>query len=291
MTTRARVTALALALALLARAASAAAADVPLRYLVDERALRTADAATTVDVGLFSDAACGSPTFQTTLRLGDVDLLARVPGTALRGAAKPPRMAELRHVLHEAPPSAPLYARVAGTGIVPIGGDCQAQTIATPPQSAPMLVDAAGTMLGPYGVVTDFGGGPSLLRGSGDLVYSLTVYTTALGGTAWELFFEAPDCSSPPLIYSEYYSYELVFGSVLHGSTLYYPAGATSQRTVRSESYAAPAPGDCNGYGTFVPPDHCCVPLVPGPTFDGVFTPTATLDLAQFQPPFHVELR
>lgn len=289
MTTRARTTML--TLALLVQAAAARAADLPIRYLLDERALRTADATTTVDVALAADAACAVPTFQTTLRLGDVDLLARVPATALHGSAKPPRMAELRHVLHDVPVSAPLYVRIDGAGIVPIGGACQVQTVATPPQSAPTLVDAAGTVLGPYGVVTDFGGGPALLRGSGDVIYSLTVYTTALEGTAWELFFEAPDCSSPPLIYSEYYSYELVYGSVAHGSTLYYPVGQAGQRAVRARSYAASAPNDCGGYGAFVPPDHCCVPLPVGTTFDGTFIPTTTLDLAQFQPPFHVELR
>jgi hypothetical protein len=112
MTTR---TAL-LLFAFVAHAGAAHAGDVPMRYLLEERAVRTVDASATATIELFTDPGCTVDVFATTLPLGDVDLLVRVPAMSLRGAPKPTKAAELRHVLHGVPAVAPLYARITGPG-------------------------------------------------------------------------------------------------------------------------------------------------------------------------------
>lgn len=279
------------AFAFLLHTCAALAADLPVHYLLDERAIRKVDAASPATIALFTDARCAIGVFTTTLPLRDVDALVRVPATPLRGIPKPPKTAELRHTLHGVPAVAPLYARVTGNGITPIGIECQVQSIPAPPANTPVLIDGTGTVLGPYGVSTDYVGRPVWIRSSGDLTYTVSVDPTELYGSAWDLYFEAPDCSSPPLIYAQDYEIELFYGSVSHGSTLYYPLGAPSQRTVTAKSYWAATSANCGSDGIFAPPDHCCVPIVPGPSYTNEFIATATTDLGQFTPPFHAELR
>jgi hypothetical protein len=287
MTTRTAVLLLALLGATLGTP-NAFAVDVRVHYLLEERAIRTVDAASEVQLALFTDAACTSSTFATTLALRDVDLLARVAATTLRGAPKAAKAAELRHTLRDVPAAAPLYARVVGAGVVPIGTACQVQSIPVPPRHTPVVVDAAGTVLGPYGIAADWGY-PVWLRASGDLTYAALVEATEIRGTADDLYFEATDCSSPPLIYADIYWMLVFFPSVSRGDTLYYPVSPLSQRVVRSHGYEAETPADCSA-GVFVPPHHCCRQILPGP-FAADFLETSTTDIGQYEAPFRVELR
>ncbi len=286
MTLRAMLTML-----LLTQAYVALATDVPVHYLLDERAIRTSDAASMVTIGLFTDPGCTVGVLETTLPLANIDVLARVSVTALRGTPKSAKIAELRHVLHGVPAVAPLYMRVVGAGVAPIGKVCQVQSVPAAPANMPVLVDATGTVLGPYGVSSDSSGRPAWIRSSGDLTYTVSVDPTELYGSDWELYFEAPDCSSSPLMVAEWYSLELFYGSVSHGSTLYYPIGSPSQRLVTARSYYAATPAKCGGGDVFAPPDHCCHAFTPTPTSSALYIETATTDLGQFVPPFHAELR
>jgi hypothetical protein len=265
------------------------AADVRVHYLLDERALRAVDASSPVQIALFTDASCTAATFAAALALGDVDLLARVATTRLRGAPKAAKSADLSHTLRNVPAAAPLYARVTGPGIVPVGSACQIQNGAVPPRGMPVLVDAAGTVLGPYGLSAD-NGFPVWIRPFGDLTYAVVVESTTMHGDAPELYYEAADCSSAPLIYADYYSQLLFFQSVSRGTTLYYPASPPSQRVARARTYEAATPADCSS-GAFVPPHHCCHAFSPGQTFPGDFLSTDTTDIGQYVAPFHVELR
>ncbi len=267
----------------------ALAADVRVHYLLDERSIRTVEATAEVAIGLFTDAACATTLSTTSLALADVDLLARVTPTSLGATPKAPKAAELRHTLRGVPAAAPLYARVDGAGVVPIGGACQVQSVAVPTTDTPVLVDANGTVLGPYGVAADRGY-PVWLRAAGDVSYAVVVEATEIRGLDYQLSYEAADCSSPPLIYADFYPVLLFFPSVSRGTTLYHPVGPPTQRVARAWSYEAEMPASCGG-GAFVPPHHCCLPLPPNQIFANDYLETATTDIGQYQAPFRVELR
>ena len=277
-----------LLLMLAAVATPAAAADVRVSYLLDERALRAADASSPVRIGLYGDAACTAPAVETTLTLADVDVLVRVAATPLRGVPKAAKAVELRHTLRDVPPAAPLYARIDGNGVVPIGGACQVQTVGSPPHDSPMIVDGAGTVLGPYAVAADRGF-PIWLRAFGDLTYGVAIEWGEIRGLADSLFFEAADCSSAPLVYADVYSLMMFFSSVSDGDVLYHPIAPPTQRVAHGSAYEVPTPADCAS-GTFVPPHHCCRAMT-GAGFAADFLETGTTDITQYVPPFHVELR
>jgi hypothetical protein len=273
---------------IVAAASSASAADLRVRYLLEERSLRSVEAASPVVIALFGDPACATVASTTTLALRDVDLLARVGTTTLRGAPKAPKTAELAHTLVNVPAVAPLYARVTGPGVVPVGGDCQVQTVAVPAQNVPVIVDAAGAVLGPYAVAADTGF-PVWLRAFDGLTYAVSIEWGELRGVTDILYFEAADCSSPPLLFTDIYPQLLFFPSALRGDTLYHPIAAPSSRTVRAWSQSGETPPDCGG-AAFVPPHHCCRPIT-GPTFTNEFLETGTTDVGHYVPPFRVELR
>lgn len=275
-------------LLLAAIATPAAAADVRLSYLVAERGLRTVDASTPVRIGLYGDAACSASLHETTLTLGDIDVLTRTAATPLRGAPKPAKAVELRHTLRDVPDAAPLYARIDGDGMIPIGPACQVQTVASPLRNSPVIVDGAGAVLGPYAVAADTGF-PIWLRASGDLTYGVAVEWGEIRGLAWELYFETTDCSSTPLLYTDYYSLMMFFPSVSDGDVLYHPVAPPTQRVAHASAYEVPTPADCSS-GTFVPPHHCCQAMS-GSGFAADFLATGTIDITQYRPPFHVELR
>lgn len=291
MTLRALLSALAVAAtALHASPTPARTADVRVHYLLDERMLRAAGAATPVTIALFTDAACTAPSHETTLALGDVDLLLRVARTPLRGVPKAAKAVELRHTVRDVPPAAPLYARVTGADLAPIGDPCQVQTTAVAPaRNSPVIVDGAGTVLGPYDVSAS-DGQPTWLRSAGDLSYAVAIEWGRIRGTEWQLFYEAADCSSPPLIYADYYSQLLFFPSVRVGDLLYYPAAPPIQRVTHASANEADTPADCGG-GVFVPPRLCCRAYPSTQTFAADFLETATTDVGGYEPPFHVELR
>lgn len=291
MTFRPLLSALAVVATVLhASSTPARGADVRVHYLLDERSLRAADAATPVTVALFPDSSCTAPSHETTLALGDVDLLVRVARTPLRGVPKPAKAVELRHTVRDVSPVAPLYARVTGAGLTPIGDPCQVQTTAVvPPRDSPVIVDGAGTVLGPYDV-SAASGQPIWLRSAGDLSYGVAIEWGQIRGIEWQLFYEAADCSSPPLIYADYYSQLLFFPSVRVGDLLYYPTAPPAQRVTRATANEVDTSADCGG-GVFVPPRLCCRAFTWTQTFAADFLETATTDVGGYQPPFHVELR
>jgi len=115
---------------LLALAAFAVhAAELPVSYTVDEKALKTAVAGTNVTFDLYTDNACTSPIAHTeTVPIENVDIISRLkllkPKNAL---VKPPTTDELRHTLTGVNTDRPLFLKVTGTGVTPVGGACQAQ--------------------------------------------------------------------------------------------------------------------------------------------------------------------
>jgi hypothetical protein len=122
--------ALALSLALLSWPTAGRAADVPVSYSVDAKELKQAVAGTALTFELFSDAACSSSVHQAQVLAEQVSQVVELKLARRKGAPKPPKTAELRHVLSGVALAGSLYLKVTGTGVVPVGADCQVQTAA-----------------------------------------------------------------------------------------------------------------------------------------------------------------
>jgi hypothetical protein len=102
------------------------AADVPVSYLVDAVALKSASAGTMLTFELSSDSSCTPVAASGVFDIDDVTVLA-VKRFKPAGGTKPPKTAELRAVVVGVSTPGHLYLRVTGTGVTPIAGACQAQ--------------------------------------------------------------------------------------------------------------------------------------------------------------------
>lgn len=108
---------------------SASTVDVPVNYLVDAKDLKSlAPAGTNITFQLFSDAACTSSVFMTTVDIDTVSFgIEKLKLASVKGSAKPPKPVRINAVLTGVPPSSRLYLKVTGTGITPVNGACQVQ--------------------------------------------------------------------------------------------------------------------------------------------------------------------
>ncbi len=108
----------------------ARAADLPVTYTVDDKALKAAVAGTNVTFDLYTDSACAGPIAHTeTVPIENVELISKLKLGVPKGAmVKPPKTDELHHTLTGVTGSGNLYLKVSGTGVVPVGTDCQVQS-------------------------------------------------------------------------------------------------------------------------------------------------------------------
>jgi hypothetical protein len=106
--------------------AAAWAADVPVSYIVDDKELKNAVSGTNLNFDLYSDSVCASQIHDEVLAIDDV-LVSRLKRFKPSGGAKPPKTAELRATLTGVTGATNIYLEVTGTGVVPVGGACQAQ--------------------------------------------------------------------------------------------------------------------------------------------------------------------
>ena len=134
----------ALALALLVRG-SASASDLPLTYTVEEIPLKAVPAGTALTFELFSDRTCTASMGAVNVPIESVTLLSRLKLLTPRGAPKQPRTVEMRHMVLVGSVPSPLYLRVGGPGVVPVGGSCQAQPAATAGGGSCSPEEATGT--------------------------------------------------------------------------------------------------------------------------------------------------
>jgi hypothetical protein len=116
------------ALVLLAPLA-ARAANVPVTYTVDEKQLKAAVAGTTLTFILYNDAACTSQVYSGGVLIENVTILARLKQFTPKNSPKRPKTVALEHTLVGVTSVANLYLQVTGTGVVPVGGACQAQGV------------------------------------------------------------------------------------------------------------------------------------------------------------------
>jgi len=137
--------------------------------------------------------------------------------------------------------------------------------------------------------------GPVLMQGTWLPVVVIVRYDlfamTAQGG----LLFEATDCSSAPIVVSAVGEDSLLRGvpfgpppsNTGPGAVLHYPTEVGIQRTLRSVA-TSQTPAGCSAGKVFTPPYTCCETLTPPVSFHS--SPTGTLDLGGFVPPFVVSL-
>lgn len=121
-------------LSMLAATFTVRAADLPVSYLVDEKALKAAVAGTALTFELHTDRACTSPIVVQAVLIEQVDVVSRLKRVKAKQSPDPPKTTELRHTLADVPSLTPLY-RVTGTGVTPLGSECQVQAagVAGPP--------------------------------------------------------------------------------------------------------------------------------------------------------------
>jgi hypothetical protein len=100
--------------------------DVPVSYTVDDKELKDAVSGTNLTFSLYDDSACTSQIHTEVIAIDDV-LVSRLKLFKPSGGAKPPKTAELRATLTNVGSGLNLYLVVTGTGVVAVGGTCQAQ--------------------------------------------------------------------------------------------------------------------------------------------------------------------
>ncbi len=130
----------------------AQAADVPVRYTIDAEVLKGAVSGTSLTFGLYTDATCATLAGSQSKTVDNV-FITPLKLFKPKGGVKPPKAAEIRTTLTGAPAVSPMYLKVIGTGIAPIGGACQVQQAGA---GASLIAFARVDNLG--GTVTSFGG-------------------------------------------------------------------------------------------------------------------------------------
>ncbi|MFN8545498.1 MAG: hypothetical protein U0807_14985 [Candidatus Binatia bacterium] len=115
-------------LAFSAGSSTLARADVQVSYTVDETALKTAVAGTTLTFQLYSDSACTMAAGAAVdVAIENVGLVERLKRFSPKGAAKPPKTDRLTTVLAGVTAPGTAFLTVTGTGIAPVGSGCQLQ--------------------------------------------------------------------------------------------------------------------------------------------------------------------
>ena len=107
----------------------AAAGELPVSYLVEQKPLKDAVAGTSLTFELFTDQACsGSAASSSAVAIDAITMVSKLTHIVAKGADKPPNVAELRATLPAVAVPGNVWLRVTGTGIVPFGDPCQAQS-------------------------------------------------------------------------------------------------------------------------------------------------------------------
>jgi len=264
------------------------AADVPVTYTVDTTALKLAISGTNLTFELHTNATCSALAHTQILTVDNVSMLSVLKRSKPKNGVKPPKTTDIRATLTGVAPAAPLYAKVTGTGITPVGGACQVQASTT-----------AGATIGTSLVVRDTNGARlGMLDSNGNVVIpdgsNLIQGYVSPTGFLQQTFFQytSANCSGPALVTSF-----PAAGGYLHqlagvdGTTLYYAPLAGPLLTINSSDYAPEIPGNCTTPGQqFNPPNRCCCTSALCAPFGNNAAPPLTLDVSAFVPPFTASL-
>lgn len=115
----------ALCILFLAGVRSAAAADLPVRYLVEEKPLKAAVAGTTLTFDLYSDETCTTLADSVAVNVEDVTILSKLKQMTPKNDTKLPNTVELRTTLAGVTPAVAVYLKVTESGgaVIPVGGN------------------------------------------------------------------------------------------------------------------------------------------------------------------------
>lgn len=128
------------------------AVDVPVLYIVALSELkRNAVAGTALTFELHTDSTCTNAVHTEVVAAEDVDLIEQIQVVKVKGVPTPPQAARLNHLLISAPLEATPFLRVTGTGILPIGEECQAQSLPGIPGYQKIGAASSPLTLGPNG--------------------------------------------------------------------------------------------------------------------------------------------
>jgi hypothetical protein len=263
-----RICGLAATCMLAASMVTAHAADVPTSYTVSDTALKAAVAGTNLTFTLYTDAGCTQQAHQQVVPIEMVAFVSRLKTFTPKNAPKGPKIDEMHETLTGVNAAGNLYLTVAGTGITPVGGTCQAQATVQPPSA--VVKDANGLLVG------NFGGGDS---GFGPGIYTVLISvggtTAAIGysGLSYHfagcVVFPAAGCVEPAFMSPTDFTALPYAPGVVYGGTLYTPSSGPA---VPVTAVSASCGGGCSTTtGT--------VAVVP-----------ATATPFSFTRPFHVEL-
>src|SRR5262249_46237705 len=113
---------------LVASPASAWASDLKVTYLVDLRSLqKNTPAGTPLTFNVYRDATCTTLAKSQQVNVENVTLIEQPKPVRLKGAPKPPSVAQIEFTITAVPPGPTFYATVTGLGIVSVGAACQLQ--------------------------------------------------------------------------------------------------------------------------------------------------------------------
>jgi hypothetical protein len=148
------------AMAVLFISSVAAAATLPVTYDVNDKALKAAVSGTMLTFELHSDPECTSLELSQQIAIDDVKV-SKLKLFSPSGGTKAPKTDTLHAVMSGNDITAGAFVKVTGTGITPVGGDCQAQ---------------AGGSAGKIVSVIPFGGGffDSVAVGGADFQFAGT---------------------------------------------------------------------------------------------------------------------
>jgi hypothetical protein len=269
---------------------AARAADVPVRYTVNDTALKQAVNGTMLTFELYADAACTAPPLRTAgVAVQDVTVISRLKTFRPRGATSPNvKTAELSTTLGGVGASGNLYLKVTGVGVAAVGGACQAQAASVHAAAGVVLrlEDAIGAAIGVPADEAEF----FYLPIPGGETARVRILPTGFPGGLLDsptVFFTGADCTgqmvsnnaAPTGSFTRPGSYRAVATDLyLNPTTL----GTTS---VQSTGTFNRAFNQCPVTQTFVPPDICCTAFAD----TGDYGPFDTVDVGTFVPPFRLD--
>lgn len=272
------------ALALLTSASLASGANFQVTYRVDAKALKSGTpAGTPLTFQLYSDGGCTTAAGGSqVVNVENVALIEQPKLIKMRGAAKPPSVAEIRYAMTGVTPQQQLYATVSGAGISPVGGACQLQSVSVGGTTkSAVWVDANGKVVGPYYI-----GGFVILplsNGIGALPIDLNNGEYLISA---QFYFTSSDCSGTRL------AREWPVGrqdlADLYWDGVQALAPSTPSTSLQANSViqiykTRTSQADC-GSGTFVPPHGCCFQA----TVNESLAPVSPVDVSAYTTPFRL---